>query len=109
MHRGEHKRIGPVSWCDMVSNAFLARRDTIAQVRWDDSIKTYEHWEFFYRASQLHKLQVAVAADCRVEHKHVPAKPYGALRNRPKFLKQGLQKHGFLKLQYPGGALVPAN
>ena len=25
MHRGEYKRIGPVCWCDMVSNAFLAR------------------------------------------------------------------------------------
>ncbi len=47
MHRGERKRIGETCWCDMVSNAFLARRDTIARVRWDDEIKTYEHWEFF--------------------------------------------------------------
>ncbi len=46
MHRGERKRIGETCWCDMVSNAFLARRDTIARVRWDDEIKTYEHWEF---------------------------------------------------------------
>ncbi len=26
-------------WCDMVNNVFLARRETIARVRWDDEIK----------------------------------------------------------------------
>ncbi len=83
MHRGERKRIGETCWCDMVSNAFLARRDTIARVRWDDEIKTYEHWEFFYRASQIEHLQIAVALDCSVVHDHVAAKPYGALRARP--------------------------
>ncbi len=73
----------------MVSNAFLARRDTIARVRWDDEIKTYEHWEFFYRASQIEHLQIAVALDCSVVHDHVAAKPYGALRARPKFRRLG--------------------
>jgi len=93
---------------DMVSNAFLARRDTIARVRWDDEIKTYEHWEFFYRASQIEHLQIAVALDCSVVHDHVAAKPYGALRARPKFRRLGLRKHGFDSLRYPGGGIVHA-
>jgi glycosyltransferase involved in cell wall biosynthesis len=108
MHRGERKRIGETCWCDMVSNAFLARRDTIARVRWDDEIKTYEHWEFFYRASQIEHLQIAVALDCSVVHDHVAAKPYGALRARPKFRRLGLRKHGFDSLRYPGGGIVHA-
>ena len=108
MHRGEYKRIGPVCWCDMVSNAFLARRDTIARVRWDDAIKTYEHWEFFYRASRIEKLAIAVAVDCTVVHAHVGAKPYGDLRGRPKFRAMGLRKHGFHSMRYPGGGIVNA-
>ena len=108
MHRGEYKRIGPVCWCDMVSNAFLARRDTIARIRWDDAIKTYEHWEFFYRASRIEKLAIAVAVDCSVVHAHVGAKPYGDLRGRPKFRAMGLRKHGFHSMRYPGGGIVNA-
>jgi len=108
MHRGQYKRIGEICWCDMVSNSFLARRDTIARVRWDDEIKTYEHWEFFYRASLIEHLQIAVALDCSVVHDHVAAKPYGALRARPKFRALGLRKHGFQSMRYPGGAIVHA-
>ncbi len=108
MHRGEHQRVGPLAWCDMSSNAFLARRDTIARVRWDDAIKTYEHWEFFYRASHLEHLAIAVAEDCMVVHAHVGAKPYGDLRCRPKFRAMGLRKHGFHSMRYPGGGIVHA-
>jgi glycosyltransferase involved in cell wall biosynthesis len=108
MHRGQYKRIGKTCWCDMVSNSFLARRETIARVRWDDEIKTYEHWEFFYRASLIEHLQIAVALDCSVVHDHVAAKPYGALRARPKFRAMGLRKHGFQSMRYPGGAIVHA-
>lgn len=108
MFRGEHRRIGPLAWCDMSSNAFLARRDTIAKLRWDPEIKTYEHWEFFYRASHIEKLKVAVAEDCMVVHAHVGAKPYGDLRCRPKFRKLGLRKHGFHSMRYPGGGIVHA-
>ena len=108
MFRGEHRRIGPLAWCDMSSNAFLARRGTIAKLRWDPEIKTYEHWEFFYRASHIEKLKVAVAEDCMVVHAHVGAKPYGDLRCRPKFRKLGLRKHGFHSMRYPGGGIVHA-
>ena len=108
MFRGERRRMGQLAWCDMSSNAFLARRDTIAKLRWDPEIKTYEHWEFFYRASHLEGLKIAVAEDCMVVHAHVGAKPYGDLRCRPKFRKLGLRKHGFHSMRYPGGGIVHA-
>lgn len=108
MFRGEHRKIDSLAWCDMSSNAFLARRETIAKLRWDPEIKTYEHWEFFYRASHLENLKIAVAEDSMVVHAHVGAKPYGDLRCRPKFRKLGLRKHGFHSLRYPGGGIVHA-
>ncbi len=56
MHRDEKKRVGTFAWRDMVSNAFLTRKETIASLRWDAALKTYEHWEFFYRARVVKKL-----------------------------------------------------
>ncbi|CAD79177.1 MAG TPA: beta-1,4 N-acetylgalactosaminyltransferase [Rhodopirellula baltica] len=108
MHRGEKKRVGTVAWCDMVSNAFLARKETIATLRWDEALKTYEHWEFFYRASHLANLQIAVATDCSVVHAHVAGTGYRDLRGRSKFRAMGLRKHGFHSLRYPGGQIVRA-
>lgn len=108
MHRGEYRRIGAVAWCDMVSNAFLARKETIAALRWDEQIKTYEHWEFFYRASRIAKLQIAVATDCAIHHAHVSSKSYRSLRSRSKFRSMGLRKHGFHSMRYPGGQIVRA-
>ncbi len=75
MHRGEIKRNGYVAWCHMSSNAFLARAETIRQLRWDEELKTFEHWEFFYRA-KLAELKVAVAGNCFVKHAHVESADY---------------------------------
>ncbi|QDT10743.1 glycosyltransferase family 2 protein [Stieleria marina] len=108
MHRGEYQRLGTVAWCDMVSNAFLARKETIATLRWDEQIKTYEHWEFFYRASHVANLQIAVAIDCAIHHAHVTSKSYRNLRARSKFRAMGLRKHGFHSMRYPGGQIVRA-
>ena len=108
MYRGEHHRVGALAWCDMSSNAFLARRETIASLRWDPALKTYEHWEFFYRASRIEGLAVAVATDCFVRHAHVQAKNYGGLRGRARFRAMGLRKHGFHSMCYPGGTIVHA-
>lgn len=108
MHRGEHRRVGPLCWCDMSSNAFLARRETIAHFRWAPEIKTYEHWEFFYRASRVEGLTVAVATDCFIRHEHVKSPNYGGLRGRAHFRAMGLRKHGFHSMRYPGGAIVHA-
>ncbi len=108
MYRGEHRREGPLSWCDMSSNAFLARRETIAKLRWDPKIKTFEHWEFFYRASRLEGLRVAVATDCFIRHDHIKSPTYGDLRGRAHFRGLGLRKHGFHSMRYPGGNIVHA-
>lgn len=108
MHRGESKRNGFTAWCDMSSNAFLARADTIRTLRWDDELKTYEHWEFFYRASRVAGLKVAVATDCFIRHAHVGSKTYNDLRGRARFRAIGLRKHGFHSMRYPGGHIVHA-
>lgn len=108
MHRGESKRDGLTAWCDMSSNAFLARTETIRNLRWDDEIKTYEHWEFFYRASRIEQLKVAVATDCFIRHEHVGTESYRGLRSRSRFRLVGLRKHGFHSMRYPGGNIVHA-
>ena len=108
MYRGEHKRVGSVAWCDMSSNAFLARRETIVNVRWDPQLKTYEHWEFFYRASDVSGLKVAVETNCSVRHEHVDNSNYRSLRARSRFRAIGLRKHGFESMRYPGGGIVNA-
>ncbi|MEO1615490.1 MAG: glycosyltransferase family A protein [Planctomycetota bacterium] len=107
MHRGETERNGYVAWCDMSSNAFLARTETVRDLRWDEELKTYEHWEFFYRA-RLAGLKVAVSGDCFIKHAHVETKQYRDLRKRSKFRAMGLRKHGFHSIRYPGGQIVRA-
>ncbi|WP_413431580.1 glycosyltransferase family 2 protein [Crateriforma spongiae] len=107
MHRGETRRRGHVAWCDMSSNAFLARTETIRTLRWDEAIKTFEHWEFFYRA-KLTNLQVAVAGDCFIKHAHVESADYRALRKRARFRSMGLRKHGFHSMRLPGGQVIRA-
>ncbi len=105
VHRGETRRNGYVAWCDMSSNAFLARTETIRELRWDGELKTLEHWEFFYRA-KLAELNVAVAGDCFIRHEHVESKDYRVLRHRSKFRAIGLRKHGFHSMRMPGGGVV---
>ena len=90
------------------SNAFLARRETIVNVRWDPQLKTYEHWEFFYRASHVSGLKVAVETNCSVRHEHVDNSNYRSLRARSHFRAIGLRKHGFESMRYPGGGIVNA-
>lgn len=107
IHRGEIKRNGYVAWCDMSSNAFLARTETIRNLRWDEELKTFEHWEFFYRA-KLAGLKVAVAGDCFIKHAHVESADYRTLRKRSKYRSMGLRKHGFHSMRFPGGGVVRA-
>lgn len=107
MHHGERKRIGNVVWCDMVSNCYLAKTDKIREIRWDEQLKTYEHWEFFWRA-KMAGLKVAVAVDCHIRHAHVGGPNYKVLRARSRFRRIGLRKHGFDSMRYPGGGIVRA-
>ena len=55
--------------CDFVLNFFLARRESLQRVRWDERLKICEHTEFFWRAKEV-KLKVARtnhvrSANCR--------------------------------------------
>ena len=111
VHKGERRRQGPLAWCDMGSNAFLARAETITQGnRWDDSIKIFEHWEFFYRASRLNGLKVCVATDCSVKHRRVKGskKIYQPFRDRSQFRSLGLKKHGFRSMRGTSGGIFHA-
>ena len=107
IHRAETNRNGFVAWCDMSSNAFLARTETIRSLRWDEELKTFEQWEFFYRA-KLAELNVAVAGDCFIKHAHVESKDYRSLCKRAKFRSMGLRKHGFHSMRLSGGGVVRA-
>ena len=109
MFRGEHRRVGSLAWCDMSSNAFLARRETRSPscggIRRSRPTNTGSS-STGPVTSRI--VKVAVAEDCMVVHAHVGAKPYGDLRCRPKFRKLGLRKHGFHSMRYPGGGIVHA-
>jgi hypothetical protein len=76
-------------------------------VRWDEELKTFEHWEFFYRA-KLAELNVAVAVDCFIKHAHVESSDYRILRKRSNYRSMGLRKHGFHSMRYPSGGVIRA-
>lgn len=38
--------------CDMVKNFFLAKTDTLLDIKWDNKLKLCEHIDFFYRYSK---------------------------------------------------------
>lgn len=107
MHRGQKFRRGSLVWCDMAPNAFIARAATLRERhRWDEDLKTFEHWEYFYRASRA-GLRVAVDTSARVEHDRPKNPRYQKKhRSRLQFLYLGLQKHGFDSIRYHDGRVV---
>ena len=107
MHRGEKFRRGSVAWCDMSPNAFLARTETLRERhRWDEDLKTFEHWEYFYRASR-NGLRTAVDTSCGIRHERPKNKKYQRKhRSRLQFLHRGLAKHGFSSIRYHDGRVV---
>lgn len=42
--------------CDLVRNFFLAKTETLLDIRWDDNLKLAEHEDFFYRFIQKYKV-----------------------------------------------------
>ena len=92
---GHYKQKGSVRWCHYVGNCFAAYRDILQAIRWDESLKVEEHWDFFWRAN-LACMNVAVDLAHSFKHKHID--PPGYQRHRPEFLKAGLKKHGLEKV-----------
>lgn len=95
IHRGFLKQRGSIRWCHYVGNCFVAYRDILQAIRWDESLKVEEHWDFFWRSKVA---GVNVACDVSHSFKHEHIDPPGYKRHRPQFLKRGLEKHGLKKV-----------
>jgi len=91
IYRGYLKKLGSIRWCHYVGNCFVAHRDVLQAIRWDEALKVEEHWDFFWRA-KIAGMNVAVDVQHSFKHEHVD--PPGYKRRRPQFLKAGLEKHG---------------
>jgi hypothetical protein len=81
--------------CAFVCNCFVANRDILKAIRWDEDLKVDEHWDFFWRA-KIAGVRVGVAMDHVFPHIHVDPPAYK--RHRPVFLRAALRKHGLRKV-----------
>jgi hypothetical protein len=88
---GHYRRQGSIRWCHYVGNCFVAYRDILQAIRWDESLKVEEHWDFFWRCKIA---GVNVACDVSHSFKHEHIDPPGYRRRRPEFQKAALRKHG---------------
>ncbi|GAA4446187.1 glycosyltransferase [Novipirellula rosea] len=93
--RGHYRQRGSIRWCHYVGNCFVAYRDILQAIRWDESLKVEEHWDFFWRC-KIAGVYVACDIDHSFRHEHVD--PPGYIRQRPQFLKAALRKHGLEKV-----------
>ena len=64
---------------DGVTNFFVAKADSIREVRWDDELKILEHECFFYRASQL-GLRITADYSVKIDHIHETDDTYAYFR-----------------------------
>ena len=68
-HYAFHHVIGPgFVKCDRVSNAFLARTETVSHVKWEERLNKNIHCDFFYRA-KLNGLKIAQMGRFLMTHK----------------------------------------
>ncbi|MEL6898210.1 MAG: glycosyltransferase, partial [Planctomycetota bacterium] len=95
IHRGYLRKQRSIRWCHYVGNCFVAYRDILQAIRWDEALKVEEHWDFFWRC-KLAGVNVAVHVQHSFKHEHVDLPGYQ--RHRPQFLKRGLEKHGLEKV-----------
>ena len=86
-----------IARCHYVGNCFVAYRDVLQAIRWDEALKVEEHWDFFLRAKHA-GMNVGVATDHVFKHVHVD--PPGYVRQRPEFLELGFKKHGLEKVKW---------
>ncbi len=93
----ELSRHNNIARCHYVGNCFAAYRDILQAIRWDESLKMEEHWDFFWRC-KLAGVKVGVATDHAFKHEHID--PPGYVRRRPEFLRIGKQKYGLRKVMW---------
>jgi Glycosyl transferase family 2 len=94
---GSYKQHRSIRWCHYVGNCFVSYRDILQAIRWDETLKVEEHWDFFWRA-KIAGVNVAVDLNHSFKHEHVD--PPGYVRRRPEFLDAGLKKHGLRKVMW---------
>lgn len=102
-HRGQ---VGNTSTCllvDIVPNLMVARRATLLQIGWDNTLKLGEHEDFFWRATHEHGVKVATCPSVALLHNQDPhwknRTDYDRMRNRVwTFLQIALEKHGWKRL-----------
>jgi len=92
---GDYQRRGLIRWCHYVGNCFVSYRDILQAIRWDESLKVEEHWDFFWRA-KIAGMKVACDMAHSFRHEHVD--PPGYRRRRPEFGQLALRKHGLEKV-----------
>jgi len=86
-----------IGWCHYVGNCFVAYTDILQGIRWDESLKMEEHWDFFWRA-KVAGLCCGVATDHVFAHNHVDPPEY--VRHRPGYARAAMDKHGIKRVKY---------
>jgi len=82
-----------IQWCDLVTNAFIAKPEPVRKVRWDARIKTGEHWDFFLRAMRQ-GMKVAMTRNHDIDHLHVNNDAYTPIRYKKARRRLPLRLHG---------------
>ncbi len=87
---------------DHILNFFAARTDVVKAVRWNDSLKLCEHFEFFWRVKQA-GLKVLIHNGVEIDHDHRDQSKregyYGQMRGRarPMFADQAMKIHNITR------------
>jgi glycosyltransferase involved in cell wall biosynthesis len=78
---------------DMVAQIMLCKTDVLKKYKWDESLKTGEHFAYFYK--HLGKIKVGYTDEVGVEHLHVGNPTYDKYRARGvDYVKQFMRKAG---------------
>lgn len=97
MHKGvSRKKHGNLTFYDYVPNSCICNVDAVKRCGFDDALKLNEHWDFFWRGTQL-PVPLVVAMDERfvIKHVHDASDPIYNERRGRSYIQAGLQKHGF--------------
>lgn len=84
---------------DFVANFILARRELLAGVQWDPSLKVFEHLDFFLRVKES-PFEVLFTPDVVVDHHDVDGEPdYHRFRQRVIYKDRMMRKHGLTEVR----------
>ncbi len=94
LERGHTRQLGDYFVCDMVTNFFVAKTESIRSVGgWDPELKIQEHEEFFIRLKK-NNFNIAYCPQVLINHWHDRNWFYRKFRRRS-LMFLGMRKHGF--------------